>query len=282
MSAPGGKDGGRLGLHSVAPIVNVPPYHCLRSLSMPWRTEGPRPERLVSSRLQPGQRPGAGHHGAHLARGGRSGEVGLGPGWGRSHRAWSDGTHCVFCMLFSIPFHPLPELSVHGLEGKEVTQPIKTRQPGGPQQAHMSARLQLPVVLSVLARSPGSGPQFPQPSPTTSLDGAAIQGPNLQHPEATGRHAIHTPIPQAPLLPSPGPSRAYTSTRKRGQPREEDSMPGSADKLSTTHVRRARATAGRWGHRGPASLAAPRRCLASQHACTLHLDETPRPARTPQ
>lgn len=129
VSAPGGKDGGRLGLHSVAPIVNVPPYHCLRSLSMPWRTEGPRPERLVSSRLQPGQRPGAGHHGAHLARGGRSGEVGLGPGWGRSHRAWSDGTHCVFCMLFSIPFHPLPELSVHGLEGKEVTQPIKTRQP---------------------------------------------------------------------------------------------------------------------------------------------------------
>lgn len=27
------------------------------------------------------------------------------------------GTHCVFCMLFSVPFHPLPELSVHGLQG---------------------------------------------------------------------------------------------------------------------------------------------------------------------
>lgn len=35
--------------------------------------------------------------------------------------AWSDGTHCVFCMLFSIPFHPLPELSVHGLQGNDPT-----------------------------------------------------------------------------------------------------------------------------------------------------------------
>lgn len=43
-------------------------------------------------------------------------------GLGWRPRAWSDGTHCVFCMLFSIPFHPLPELSVHGLrETKHMT-----------------------------------------------------------------------------------------------------------------------------------------------------------------
>lgn len=48
-----------------------------------------------------------------------------------SRGAWSDGTHCVFCMLFSIPFHPLPELSVHGLQRAKPDSPSGTRWPGG-------------------------------------------------------------------------------------------------------------------------------------------------------
>lgn len=39
--------------------------------------------------------------------------------------AWGGGTHCVFCMLFSVPFHPLPELSVHGLRGNQGRWPIR-------------------------------------------------------------------------------------------------------------------------------------------------------------
>lgn len=36
-------------------------------------------------------------------------------------------THCVFCMFFPIPFHPLSELSVHRLEeGRKTKPPIKT------------------------------------------------------------------------------------------------------------------------------------------------------------
>lgn len=62
--------------------------------------------------------------------------------------AWSAGTHCVFCMLFSVPFHPLPELSVHGLKGNETRQPV--RNPGWPggQRAH----------LHVLGRAAGGSP----------------------------------------------------------------------------------------------------------------------------
>lgn len=32
-------------------------------------------------------------------------------------------THCVFCMFFPIPFHPLSELSVHRLEEEGKTKP---------------------------------------------------------------------------------------------------------------------------------------------------------------
>lgn len=83
--------------------------------------------------------------------------------------AWGQGgtercTHCVFCMLFSIPFHPLPELSVHGLPGKKTrqSQPWATRKvPVAPCVPSLTA----PTVLRVLLKQqPHVTPGFLGPS----------------------------------------------------------------------------------------------------------------------
>lgn len=80
-------------------------------------------------------------------------EEGEGAGLGQRPRAWSDGTHCVFCMLFSIPFHPLPELSIHGLRGKSI-QCVTSK--GRPRQwkVHRLCRMTLDKILVPIYSDP--------------------------------------------------------------------------------------------------------------------------------
>ena len=99
-----------------------------------------------------------------VGRGLRVGELPPSPGaeaQGRhctsSHGAWSGGTHCVFCMLFSIPFHPLPELSVHGLQGSRTRQPIRNQAAGMAPTAPESPFLPSPARSGVPGK--GSRPQ---------------------------------------------------------------------------------------------------------------------------
>lgn len=82
-----------------------------------------RPARPCALRSTPGEDRQGGRprrEEERRVRGGGDTEMGAGS---LAAGAWSDGTHCVFCMLFSIPFHPLPELSVHGLQGNDP-QPV--------------------------------------------------------------------------------------------------------------------------------------------------------------
>lgn len=96
-----------------------------------------------------------------VGRGLRVGELPPSPGveaQGRhctsSHGAWSGGTHCVFCMLFSIPFHPLPELSVHGLQGSRTRQPIRNQAAGMAPRLPNPPSSPRPPALGFLAKAP--------------------------------------------------------------------------------------------------------------------------------
>lgn len=113
--------------------------------------------------------------------------------------AWSDGTHCVFCMLFSIPFHPLPELSVHGLQGNDPT--ARQRLPSAPSCPHPGTSWGCP---------PTSPQHKPFEKPQISLGVAGEDTPwHLRVHQKCGSHALEafleTHLPPTDLTdPTPG------------------------------------------------------------------------------